>query len=299
MNKFILLIAILVSFNTLAGDLFIHPKITPEKLLQEIIKPNEQLICGKTKELKTSADPECQLYLGWGHTYMGHDYIKDINGCGIGMGCNSGVAGVGDLKNKPNFWRFQRGSNGTWANYEYQGTQNGGLNPVLLDDKIDYGNNFSKIYNKNSYLGFMRMTQYHWLKLKEYADQFLINKVCSDVKINFACVADDMQNDELNNRLNAWKKKLKTEDYSEQLRSNIETMNRIEPLLGCFGEEVSPDALPTKCNDSLIVSADTKIANHCKSWVEEIDKLPQHNWQTPKFLEKTLDFKFKANGPLH
>jgi hypothetical protein len=180
--KFLILLSFFV-FSSFANEFMAssltYPEDLPVKLINELNEKTKKKCGGnivstvnqvaKAAIIQNLDDTEsCSLHLGWGHVGHSKNYIKKVNGTGIGMGCNSGEAGVGELEKKIEWWRFQRGSNGAYANDESQGTQNGGLNPVIFegDDKFK-DDNGSSVFLKNSFVGFMRLTQFHWLKLHQ------------------------------------------------------------------------------------------------------------------------------------
>jgi hypothetical protein len=255
-------------------------------------------------------DNKCQLHLGWGHSKNSHKYIKEINATGIGMGCNSGNAGVGDLEKNSHWWRFQRGPNGSYAMSRYQGTQNGGLAPAIFEQD-DYNLDSQSVFLKNSFVGFMRLTQYHWLKLHEYAQSELLKSDCASVKITYDCVDGknkkfeysygDLDEKEYQKRITAWKKeeKFKKEALNNKYKKELEILNRFEPLANCFGEGHEADPLPSKCDQEIIITKKTTLKKHCQDWIKSIDKTPEHDWQTPASLERPTDYNFPAKGKLN
>jgi hypothetical protein len=249
------------------------------------------------KYKKGPQDKECQLMLGWGHTRQAKNLISGRGISGIGQGCNDRECGVGELKDKDEFWRYQAGTNGLYAHKYFQGTQNSGLNPLILEGLRHHKHSVSV---KNSRLGFMRMTQYHWLKLHEYAMTKIKSDECSAVSIEFTCVASDMTNNELKSRLNAWQKKIESTENKKDLnltQEDLSVLNRIRPLGTCFNDEKS--SLPKSCGEKTEVTPGKELLPRCKAWLNMIDQRPEHNSDTPERLPKSQQEKFKANGPIY
>jgi hypothetical protein len=250
-------------------------------------------------ELKTAEDPECQIYLGWGHGNVPENEIrrKAPDASGIGMGCNTGKAGVGGLKDKPQYWRYQRGTNALWANYKYQGTQSGGLNPVILEKEDVEKKRITSLATKNSYVGFMRLLQYHWLQLKNYADDYLLGKTCREVKMMFNCFSGDLTDQELNRRYTSWLKPVELEgEMKTKYEKELEIINRFTPLKNCYQDLAS---IPMSCNEEFIVTSETKMNAHCGEWVKDISEIPQQNAATPESLPRPKSYSYPSKIPLN
>jgi hypothetical protein len=326
--KLILSFVILNNQNLVASDFMASsltmPEDAPVKLLGNgTAKVSVDRNCETGNEIISSETPnsqtkkldhqnaKCQLHLGWGHSGNSKNYLKDINATGIGMGCNSGNAGVGDLVKDNHWWRFQRGPNGSYDMANYQGTQNGGLAPVIFDTD-DFGRSEKQVILKNSFVGFMRLTQYHWLKLHEYAQTQLLTSECENVKISFDCVDgtskkfkddswQDLDDVEYKKRISAWKNPIKfsTAELNEKYKIELEILNRFKPLENCFAGELKEDSLPPSCDQEVIISTKEKMASHCEKWVKEIDKIPQQSWSTDKALPRPAKYSYPAKGDLN
>jgi hypothetical protein len=243
--------------------------------------------------LKNSSSPECQLVMAWGHGADSRHYIKTVRrkSSGIGMGCNSGKGGI---RIPATYFRYQRGPNGNWAAASYQGTQNAGLSPLILSD-TSLAN--PELIKKNSYIGFMRMMQYHWLQLHSYAQDELLSSSCSDVSIELYCTDDtkgnpngsqqgDLHDRELKARLESWQKPIRATDLPEPMRSEAEILNRFEPLRNCFGASSGFDGSPSQCGSKITITRGRPMARHCIEWTQRIERFPQQNEDAPKELPR-------------
>ncbi len=283
--------------SSLYAEMMVFPTVNLEKKLERNLNALTEIQPPLCPELKTSEDSDCQIYLGWGHTHSSHEAIANTNSqCGIGMGCGSGEAGVGDMAKKNEYWRFQRGTNGTYSNEYSQGTQHGGLNPVIFEPDAN-----QEHLDRNSYLGFMRLTQYHWLQLYNYAAKELLNTQCSSVRIEFICANedDDLNIVELTKRLTAYQNDLPVNldnELDKKYQTELAIINRVAPLSNCFGDAKVVDALPTFCGEKIVIDPKTKIAPHCQKWVESIQKLPQHNDKTPVSLPRPEKYPYPETG---
>jgi hypothetical protein len=287
---------------------FIYPNMSAEALMSGIAQDASLNLvntpCSQKQaliqELKTEEDPECQVYLGWGHVRNSHELINRLNGQGIGMGCSAGESTLGEVPGS--YGRFQRGSNGTYANERNQGTQNGGLNPVILPDIAS-----KNLRDHNSYIGFMRLTQYHWLQLVNYSKDHLLGKKCSSVKLKFVCSDNsfnDLNNLEFNKRMSAASKNkifLKDKVFSSKedknLKNEIEILQRFERLKGCFNNKAT--SLPKRCDHEIVIDQETQMAKHCQDWVKEIETVKQLDWSSPSSLERPETYPYPKTGKLH
>ena len=164
-----------------------------------------------------AAEPrlKCTSDLVWGHTWVmqhlrEHQY-PGVSSQYIGQGCSAK-----DVSTIP-MAIYQSGSNGTW-DAELNPENNGGLNPKFSSttrseekvngpDKInliidelkavsetyrellkDFPlKDFATIVNA---VGFMRLSQYHWLALMKNSEKLMREKNCKTTTIRFTCIND-------------------------------------------------------------------------------------------------------------
>jgi hypothetical protein len=261
------------------------------QMLEAVNKPQLCDPCNDQEEkskVSSLEDENCIKYLVWGHSDHAKEFLRRNHLVGIGQGCNSGNGSVGKVKSL-----FQRGPNGTYAQQAYQGTQNAGMSPLILSTDTD-----GLLLTKNSHIGFMRMTQYHFLSLIKHSQENSSN--CSKMLIKFHCVDDDedLHDGEYQKRFNAIiKHNDKKDGLKEENLEQLELLQRFELLKNCFGDKRL--AVPTKCGEDFEFSPDVKIAKHCLEWMKSIEARPKMSWETAGRLAPEQQEKYPPQGKLH
>ncbi len=240
----------------------------------------------------------CELTLAWGHSDNPHSYLTNNNLVGTGMGCNiNQKAGV---KISPQYWRLQVGLNGDYSRGGDSSRQNSGLNPVKFTGNETSIPSVINAYNavmreefkpiiKNHHVGFMRLVQYQWLKLFQYAEDSQMLQRCPMVQIKFKCVNRDLNNKIYQMRREAYTttypSHFKSKDLNEDYREELRVLNSFQPLKGC-GLTENIESTPKSCDQVYSFNKKNALTPQCKQWLNYIDKLvPEKAMKTDKVIK--------------
>ncbi len=125
----------------------------------------------------------CRYTLGWGHTTESKKYQKTHKDENVIVeGCNVGKSGNKELKD---IAICQKGPNGNWFGLKFQTTANGGKNLFDLSDLAWQ----SQVSSKNNTLGFMRMTQAHFIGILLKAQKAIKKRQCKKAIFKFVCTS--------------------------------------------------------------------------------------------------------------
>lgn len=148
------------------------------------------------RTLSITGEGTCDFIFAWGHDKEVLSFLKSnsednivIQGCDVGKGGFNMLEEVG---------LFQNGHNGTWFGGYHNNKANAGFNlfnlsGIRMDRDYNPDNGLTgieKIYEKNNLLGFMRMTQTHFIGIMKDAMERVKNRECGEVMIKFTCPSE-------------------------------------------------------------------------------------------------------------
>jgi hypothetical protein len=132
------------------------------------------------------------------------------------------------------------------------------------------------------------------------------------VKVKFDCVDGDdekfkvsdswkdLDEDELQKRLSAWKKDVSFKDpnLNKKYQKELEILNRFKPLENCFADQ-DKKSLPKSCDSEIVITNKDVIQKNCLDWMKTIDEMPQHSWKTDDSLPRPKKYEYPDKGILN
>jgi len=243
---------------------------------------------------------ECKFILAWGHnsdvTAFQEANPTDnmvIQGCGIGRSGFNALKEVG---------LYQTGPNGTWFGKRENEWSNAWFNlfnfadlpwPYAPSDGVE---GIEKIYEKNNLLGFMRMTQIHFIGIIKKAMEQVQSGECGKVILEFACPSqlksefNTIGTEEFDIRIKkAFKTKLdpaevsrsREKSLSPEMAKTFNDMLYISSVLNNFADICGKDlvcgsdgtkSFPEECGQKVKVDSSFRLSKDCLNCYEYLKK---------------------------
>lgn len=257
----------------------------------------------------TEIQNQCRFELLWGHTqdvhpesgfYDAHPDMHQrpvlIQGCSIGSAHQMGLW----KDRKESSFSFLGPLRQVEGNGDYGGGKllgNGNLNPISTElsgaariGSYELVNQLYGLRALNGYLGFMRLTQYHYLWLSQQAAEQVKSGACPVATVQFRClygIGSDSSADRSSDSSELSQAKAAARYQYEQLRLKATASPLVKKINGHW--ELTEQAQGIKRTHTPIIKALSKIITWVNQWIQAPEQMKPQRRKRAQQAQQILE----------